>query len=59
MVTGRRRAVLLRDPRNTALITGSISGTGLAIALRLARSGGAVTPVYASGSNRAAPQARW
>ena len=39
---GPGRAVLLRDTRNTALITGSISGTGLAIALRLARSGGAV-----------------
>ena len=42
------------DPRNAALITGSTSGIGLAITLRLARSGYAVTLNYASDDNRAA-----
>ncbi len=41
-------------PRNAALITGSTSGIGLAIALRLARSGYTVTLSYAHDDNRAA-----
>ena len=41
-------------PQSAALITGSTSGIGLAIALRLARSGYAVTLSYANDDNRAA-----
>ena len=45
-------------PRSAALITGSTSGIGLAIAVRLARSGYAVTLSYANDDNRAAAALR-
>ena len=48
----------MTNPRQAALVTGSTSGIGLAIALRLARSGYRVALSYASDDRRAAAALR-